>query len=286
MFNTTTTLVDRFVQELQDGYKLNYGDLNSDYASIIGWSGQMALEYIANSNALYHTVEHTLLVTLVGQEILRGKHIREGGVSCSDWMHFMIALLCHDIGYVKGVCRADRENQYATGIGDGVIPLSPGATDASLAPYHINRGKRFVSERFGDNGLINAEILKRNIETTQFPIPAQDAVQEPHAPYSFPGLIRAADLIGLLSDPRYLNKTTALYYEFEEIGFNRRMGYTTPEDVRRHYAAFHWNQIAPYIQDALMYLSVTQAGKQILASVYSNVFVGEHETLTEDWSMN
>ncbi|HBB33823.1 MAG TPA: metal-dependent phosphohydrolase, partial [Cyanobacteria bacterium UBA9273] len=56
------------------------------------------------SDALYHNVEHTILVTLVGQEILRGKHIRDGGVSCEDWLHFIISLLCHDIGYVKGVC--------------------------------------------------------------------------------------------------------------------------------------------------------------------------------------
>lgn len=30
----------------------------------------MALENIANSDAFYHNVEHTILVTLVGQEIL------------------------------------------------------------------------------------------------------------------------------------------------------------------------------------------------------------------------
>jgi hypothetical protein len=58
------------------------------------------LENIGNSDALYHNVEHTILVTLVGQEILRGKHIREGSISCEDWMHTMISLLCHDIGYV------------------------------------------------------------------------------------------------------------------------------------------------------------------------------------------
>jgi hypothetical protein len=44
----------------------------------------MALETIANRDALYHNVEHTILVTLVGQEVLRGKHMREGGVSSED----------------------------------------------------------------------------------------------------------------------------------------------------------------------------------------------------------
>lgn len=274
MFNPTTTLINGFVQELQLGYEQNYGGLKTDYANIIGWSGRMALENIANSDALYHNVEHTLLVTLVGQEILRGKHIREGGVSCEDWMHCMISLLCHDIGYVKGVCRQDQEGVYATGVGDAVIQLPKGATDASLAPYHVDRGKLFVTERFSGNRLIDAEVIKHNIELTRFPVP-EDGDHDETA--TFPGLVRAADLIGQLSDPRYLNKVSALYYEFEEIGFNRKMGYTNPDDLRRDYPGFYWNGIYPYIRDSLTYLSLTQEGKQIVANLYSNVFVVEHE---------
>jgi hypothetical protein len=38
----------------------------------------MALERIAHSDALYHNVEHTVTVLLVGQEILRCKHICAG----------------------------------------------------------------------------------------------------------------------------------------------------------------------------------------------------------------
>jgi hypothetical protein len=45
---------------------------------------------------------------------------------------------------------------------------------------------------------------------------------------SFGGLIRAADLIGQLGDPNYLRKLPALYYEFEELGTNEKMGYTCP----------------------------------------------------------
>ncbi len=70
----------------------------------ITWMNQnYALEIISNSDALYHNVEHTILVALVGQEILRGKHIKEGKVLPIDWLHCIISLVCHDIGYVKGV---------------------------------------------------------------------------------------------------------------------------------------------------------------------------------------
>ena len=54
---------------------------------MIAWSARMALENIANSDALYHNTEHTMLVTIVGQEILSGKHMSEGGVTPDDWLH-------------------------------------------------------------------------------------------------------------------------------------------------------------------------------------------------------
>src|SRR5262249_47688827 len=48
--------------------------------------------FIPNSDAPYHDLGHTICVTLVGQEVLRGKHLREGGVSPRDWLHFIISL--------------------------------------------------------------------------------------------------------------------------------------------------------------------------------------------------
>ena len=47
-------------------------------------------------------------VTLVGQDILRGRLLHHA-VQPSDWLHFMFALLCHDVGYVRGVCVGDEE---------------------------------------------------------------------------------------------------------------------------------------------------------------------------------
>ena len=125
MFNSTELLIDAFIQRLISGYSHTYGGYKPDYSDIIAWAAGMALENIANSDALYHNVEHTVLVTLVGQEILRGKHIREGGVSCEDWLHYHISLLCHDIGYVKGVCRQDREDLRLYFDGIEMVLLTP-----------------------------------------------------------------------------------------------------------------------------------------------------------------
>jgi hypothetical protein len=97
-FNITETLVREFTKILQETYRKTFGSLHQEYSEIIVWAVQLAIETIAQSDALYHNVEHTIFVTLVGQEILRGKHIRCGGVTPKDWLHFIISLLCHDIG--------------------------------------------------------------------------------------------------------------------------------------------------------------------------------------------
>lgn len=276
MFNPTVVLIHNCVERLKGVYRQTYGSLKPDYADIIGWAGNMALEIIANSDALYHNVEHTMFVTLVGQEVIRGKHIRDGGVSCEDWLHLILSWLCHDIGYIKSVCRQDRveENLYATGLDDMMVALPDGATDASLTPFHVNRGKLFVDERFGGHNLIDVQFIQRNIELTRFPIPAD----EEHADTAnYPGLVRAADLIGQLADPRYLQKIPALFYEFEETGVNKTLGYRRPGDLRKNYPSFYWNGVYPYIGPALRYLETTLEGKQIIANLYANVFRVEQE---------
>jgi hypothetical protein len=276
MFNATTLMRDEFVKQLREGFYQTYGGQNPNYQDIIAWAGNMAIEYLANSDALYHDVEHTILVTLVGQEILRGKQICEGGVTMEDWLHCLLSLCCHDIGYIKGVCQKDRpeENKYHTGIGDQMVELPYGATDASLAPYHIDRGKEYIDKRFKNNSLIDVEIVKRNIELTRFPVPDE---ADKKTTDDYPGLVRAADLIGQLSDIRYLNKISALYYEFEEIGTNEKLGYFKPGDLRKKYSHFYWDVVSKYIKDGIRYLSVTQEGRMIISSLYSNVFTVEHE---------
>ena len=50
---------------------------------------------------LYHNIDHTIMVTLAGQEILRGKQLNEGQLGPDDWLTYTLATLFHDIGYVK-----------------------------------------------------------------------------------------------------------------------------------------------------------------------------------------
>lgn len=276
MLNLQKLVIDHFVKELKRAYEQTYSIMEPQVAHILEWAGQLALENIANTDALYHDLEHTIMVTSVGQAILKGKHLCEGGVTPSDWLHFMMALLCHDIGYVKGICRDDRDGYFASGVNGEQVKLPPGGTDAALTPYHVDRSKLFIYERFGGKlliDLVDADIIGKYIEMTRFPVPNGDFYKDTR---DYGGLVRAADFIGQLGDPNYLRKIPALFYEFEETGLNANVGYKTPGDIRDNYTKFYWNVVRPYIQDALRYLHVTQDGKQWIANLHSHVFDVEH----------
>ena len=271
--------IDMFVEQLRAAFKRTYGDIDVDFGRIVAWSGRLALENIANSDALYHDVDHTIMVSLAGLAIIEGKHLREGGVTPRDWMHYMIAVLCHDIGYVKGVCKHDTKEMYATGVGDELVHISPEGTDVALTPYHVNRSKLFVKERFGGSLLhdmtkfLDADLIASYIEMTRFPSPPDEMYKDTKG---FGGLLRAADFIGQLGDPDYLRKSPALFYEFQELGVNEKYGYKSPNDLRKSYASFYWNSVNPYIQDALLYLRLTEDGKMWIANMHSHVFDAEH----------
>ena len=275
MFNPVQIVIDAFVEQLQEQYEQLYGVLEPGYPGIIGFIARMALENIANSDAPYHDMDHTIMVTLVGQEILRGKHISEGGVTPREWLHFIISLLCHDIGYVRGVCRGDGNGRYVCDAKGDVVTLPDGSTDASLTPYHVTRSKLFVRERFGKIALTHVDTMEveANIEHTRFPVP-EDEQHSSTADY--PGLVRAADLIGQLADVNYLRKIPALFAEFRETGVNEKRGFRNPEDLRNAYPSFFWKAVKPYIGDALDYLRVTQEGKLWIANLYAHVFSEEH----------
>ena len=275
MFNPTQIIIEAFVSELSIMYERIYSRLEPNYPGIIGFVARLALENIANTDAAYHDINHTIMVTLVGQEILRGRHISEGGVTPRDWLHFIVSLLCHDIGYVRGICAGDRDGRYVINARGDTIALPTGATDAAMTPYHVERSKLFVHERFGRAALahIDNREIEANIEHTRFPVPEDEV----HAPTNdFPGLLRAADLIGQLADVNYLRKTSALFSEFRETGASEKLGYTSAADLRAAYPAFFWRVVRPYIDSALRYLRVTQEGKLWIANLYANVFSTEH----------
>jgi hypothetical protein len=257
---------------LSSDLDLRFGSTEAELTELIPSVARLALECIGNSDSLYHNVEHTMLVTLVGYDIMKGRSLLMP-TSASDYAHLLVACLFHDIGYVRGILTGDDEAGYVTDDKGGKVKLERGASDAALTPYHVDRSKLFAIDRLARMDLIDAARVARAIEYTRFPTSTEPDEQGGEEG----SLVRAADLIGQLGDPHYLRKANALYYEFEEIGMNRQLGYQSPADLTDLYPQFYYNSVSPYIQTAIRYLNVTSSGRQWISTLYANVFRAERE---------
>ena len=248
-----------------------YGSTDAPLIALIPSAARLALDCIGTSDALYHNVEHTMLVTLAGFDIMRGRALLTR-TDASDFAHLITACLFHDIGYVRGILKGDGPDGYVINAEGSKIRLERGSSDAALMPYHVDRSKLYVMERIGNSPLLDADRIARAIEYTR---------RSPHKPDDDDSeegmLMRTADLIGQLGDPHYLRKTHALYHEFEEVGMNRQLGYASPADLTEQYPQYYWNSVSAHIQTAIRYLNITSTGRQWIACLYSNIFRAERD---------
>ena len=256
-----------------------FGSSHAQLADFLPYISRLTLECIGNSDALYHNIEHSMLVALVGHDILMGRGLLRP-TTPRDYSNFILACLTHDIGYVRGAVQGDGDGAYVADVTGRTVRLPIGSSDAAMAPYHVDRSKLFVIERFDTVDYLDADRIARAIEYTRFPYPSpgsENTAMDDDLNEEEGLLLRAADLIGQLGDPNYTRKANALFHEFEEIGLNERLGYKTPADVVHKYPQFYWKNVAPQIPNAIRYLNVTSSGRQWVANLYANVFRAERE---------
>jgi hypothetical protein len=272
MLDVTTVVATALGERLACNFADAFGHREPAYAITIRAIARLVIERIASSDALYHNDQHTLLVTLVGQAILRGRMIVEP-VEPDDWLHFTVATLIHDIGYLRGICPGDSAHRYVIDAAGNTVEAPRGASDAFLAPWHIERGKLFARHRLVHLPDLDIERIARAIELTRFPVPQDGDHAETDTEA---GLVRAADLIGQLGDPLYPKKLNALFHEFTETGVAAGLGFASPADVAERYPKFFWQVVEPYLEPALRHLERTVEGKTWIAHLYAHVFVEEH----------
>jgi len=257
-------------------------DSPAEYKNFIADSVHASLNIISLSDAMYHDVDHTCLVTLCGQEIFCGKKIQEGNLDGPDWLHFTISLLFHDIGYVKNILLQDNENCQIINTATDKFSLVSNQTDASLTPYHVERGKMFIDQRTWPD-CIDKNILMNLISYTQFPQPERPVVsgEREEKFEALANLVGSADLIGQLADPMYDEKIPRLFYEFKESGSAEKMGYDSPQDLREGFPGFYLNFVRPNIQDALNYLKISEEGRAWVSGLNYHVFSQSHKASIE-----
>ena len=256
---------------LSDDFRDIFGSAQSEMAERLGSLARSAIEAIAKSDALYHNFEHTVLVTAVGRDILRGRVLSQR-IEPSDYLHLICACLLHDIGFVRGILKGDTTNEFVVDQSGRKVTLPRGASDAALMPYHVDRSKLFVYERLGNSPHLDPARVAEAIELTRFP-PCLDGRETIDLEAR---LVLASDLIGQLGDPLYPKKANALFAEFEEIGSNRQFGYETPADLVEKYPSFFSQSVSGHIAEGVKFLSITASGRQWVANLHNHVWCAEH----------
>src|SRR6201984_481098 len=170
-----------------------FGSANRELSDLLPYAARLALECIANSDALYHNVEHTMLVTLAGHDIFVGRALLTQSTP-NDYAHLIIACLMHDIGYVRCILKGDGIDGYVIDADGRKVTLPRGSSDAALMPYHVDRSKLFVADWIGKSKHLDAPRICRAIEFTRFPMPiGADGESNEECL-----LMRAASIIGQL----------------------------------------------------------------------------------------
>jgi hypothetical protein len=271
MKSITASAARRLGRFLTNDFHEIFGSTHDELAERLGSLARITIECIGRSDALYHNYEHTWLVTMVGRDILQGLTLSRR-IEPSDYVHLILACLFHDIGYVRGVLSGDTADEFVVNDQGGKVTLPRGASDASLSPYHVDRSKLFAIERLGNSPGIDAGRVARAIEYTRFPPPPERETADADI---LPRLVQAADLIGQLGDPMYAKKVNALFWEFEETGTNRQLGYSSPADLVDKYPEFFWNTVSMHLGEGIKYLTLTVSGRQWIANLHHHLLCAE-----------
>lgn len=265
MQHTGAVIKNAFAEDLSNGFLDVFGEGGDGptFAGIIRYIAGTVFEiFYQLGDAPYHDHEHTFEVCFTGQTILKGMHVFRS-VSPREWLNFMVACLGHDIGYVFGIFPGDKalRKKYQK--------QNENCTGASLTPQHVDRSRQFIKERFGHLDCLDMDLVMEMIEYTRFEADARE--QHPEIG-SFPGLVRAADLIGQMASPLYIKKMWHLYQEFVETGALANLPFDTVYGMRKYYPDFFKNVIKPLIEDAADLLQLTMEGRTILASLSYNLY--------------
>ena len=277
-FQITKYFIRYFEQAIVSNYDFIFSssDVDNNTLNTVLEVLKRSIYVLEKSSASYHDIEHTFYVVCCGLEIIKGKFIVEGDVLKRDWQHYVIALLFHDIGYIKNILEEDGlDGQWISDNGER-FKLKETHSDAILTNYHVYRGEKFSQLFLRNYENMDAGKISKLISGTQFPIP------EVYDDDDYNRLVQAADLIGQMADIYYMSKTTALFDEFEENNALEKTGVRTPLDLVSAYPKFFWGLVFPNVSLAVNYLNSHEDGRLWMSSLINQIFYEENNVLLND----
>ena len=96
MFRPSEIIITAFIESLLEDFAAQFGD-NHPRAVQLKDCAKIILSHYTLSDALYHNLDHTLVVTGVGKDLINGKRVAEGQVDADDWFNFVVACLVDEV---------------------------------------------------------------------------------------------------------------------------------------------------------------------------------------------
>ena len=271
MFRPSDMVIDAFVGFALESHAAAFPAADPSHARAMERALRMALPRIATGTSLYHNLDHTITVVQVGQDLLRGRIIRDGDISSEDWVHVVSGLACLFVGFCQGAVRGDNGQCRVVDTLGATITLARGVSDGGLWVHYVERSKLFVRERFSTDPVLSAGRLVELIEAARFPPLGDDL----HSDGSC-SIMLSSHLIGGLASPRFRKKLTPLWVEMGESELREGFGFATRADFTAGYVEWFWKRFEPFIPDGMELLTHTGAGREWLANLRAHVLREEH----------
>ncbi len=277
MFKPSDILIDAFVERVRADFVRVYGAREQERLHCLVWVARMALTRMTFTNALYTNLTMTMLTTQVATDILRGRVVARGDVSADDWLHFTSASLCYLVGFVRGSVKGDSGRLCVIDEAGNTAELQRGQSDGALYPWGVPRGKLFVQQFFRGHSLVDGERLASCIEYTHYP-----ALRDRnHETGNWPGLLRGAQTIAVVSDPRFTQRLKFFYLQLKEAGVAQSLSFNSAADVFDSMPSSFWKFLFPMIGDAIDYLKYTGDGQTWLANMNAHMLQEEHREMPD-----
>ncbi|MEE4300784.1 MAG: hypothetical protein V2J24_15200 [Pseudomonadales bacterium] len=273
MFKPSDIIIDEYLARLREAFVAAHPGVEQRHLHVLDRAGRMALHHVARTNALYTNLESALLISEVSLRIVEGRQIERFDVSPVDWLHFMLGSLSVFVGFARGVVPGDDGRKLVVSPDGRTVELDRSQTDGCLLREYVERSQMFIRRRYADTPPIDPERLAGMIELARMPTPRTP----PEDQESWPALLRAAQIIALGADPRFVQRSKKLYRQLEEVGLAAKMGYANPADVIDSYPQRFWKHLLPQITVALSYLKYTGGGQTWLARLNSRMLEEEHK---------
>ena len=117
--------------------------------------------------------------------------------------------------------------------------------------------------------MIDWQTLSDNIEYSRYPALTDRNLETTN----YPGLLRAAHLIGAVADPDFVLKTKPLMLELEESGMASMLGFEDVDAFRRGFRDLFWKTIYPLAAGGMKLLNLTGEGRELVTHLHAHLLV-------------